>query len=138
MGKQLIDQLELANDAFYVKLLHEGKPCKYAYLHLDALPSNTFLAFFENSESQKPTYFMWEEMEKGDKYNESKHVIAEFIGEVYNSLYMRLDGKPADKTLWRSPQCINCAIPSRWYDTVSDKLSEIRRNKTNNQDNETL
>ena len=104
----------------------------FAYLHIDALSSNTFIAFFENLESREPKLYMWEEAEKGDKYNESKHVIVEFIGEVYNSLYMRFEGKLADKALWRSPQCINCAIPLQWYKLVSDIISEIRnRNNTN-------
>lgn len=113
-------QIELANNAFYVKLIQQGEPCKFAYLHLDDLSSKTFLAVFENSEVQEPTLFMWEEKELGDRYNESKHAIVEFIGEAFDSLNMRLENKPNDKSLWRSPKCINCAIPRRWWNIISD------------------
>lgn len=58
MKQKVIDQLELANDAFSVKLLRERKPCMYAYLHLEVLPLYTYLAILENSEFENSTFFM--------------------------------------------------------------------------------
>ena len=121
--------LELANDSFYVKLEKKGTPCKFAYIHLGVCSRQTFLALFDNSEVENPIIYMWEEEEKGEKYNESRRTIVKFLGEVYDYLVQKIEGKPITDTLWHPHQAINCAINPRWWNIIDETQKKILGNK---------
>ena len=110
-------KLEIKKEAFYVKQEQKGK-CKYAYLKLCEDPNEIFLAIFENRESEAPTIFLWNEKDL-TKYNESKRIIVEFIGEAYLSLYISNQLEPpTDEPLWKEVQPIDSLIPDKWKELV--------------------
>ena len=117
---RMAEKIEIENDVFYVKRMQEEKPCKFAYLHLSDNANDIFVAVFENREVETPTVFWWNEEEMAE-FENSRQVIVEFIGEAYLSLYINHGlERPVNIPLWKSPQAINCAIPSKWWHVVKN------------------
>ncbi len=110
--------LEINNDSFYFKKKSDSQKYQFAYIHLSENAHDVYLAYFEDREMEKPIVYWWEEDDFS--YNEkTRHIINEFIGEAYLSLYIKAGKeKPIDKSLWRQIQGINGEIPQRWWDEI--------------------
>lgn len=117
----LMEQInEIVNDSFYVKKGQDYLPCEFAFLHISEEPNETYVAYFKHRDIEKPIIYWWEK-DDVSYCEDSRRFIIDFVGEAYLSLYIK-NGleKPVDKPLWRHFQCINCGIPSKWWNIIDD------------------
>lgn len=116
----LVKDLEIENDAFYFKKDPDCEKCQFAYLHLAEDAHDIYLAYFKDREVKDPLEYWWEEND-GTHNSDVRNRIIDFIGEAYLSLYIKKGlEKPVEKSLWRNTSCINCAIPSEWWNKVKN------------------
>ena len=111
---------DIKNDTFYVKQSQTSLRLKFGYLHLSEKVDEVFLAVFENTDAQIPLVYWWNE-DDVDAKKESRHLITEFIGEVYMSLYIKCKFvEPTDKPLWEEVQLADSIITPEWRDIVEN------------------
>lgn len=71
----------LKTDSYYWKLEEENERIRYAFFHMDEVPSYTFLILFDSSEANK--YEIYHTLnEPGNNRSNSKKIILDFIEEV--------------------------------------------------------
>ena len=111
--------LEIKNDVFYFKPTQgDLPPLMFAYLHLAENVDESFIAVFENLETEIPSVYWWNE-DDANVRAKSKHLFIELIGEAYMSLYIANKlAAPIDKPLWEVAKLDAAIIPPRWRDIV--------------------